>query len=152
MTTIFGRAMTYGDRKTLMESHDPLTMHSCEVTWKIYNITSPLLQGTWSPTLAGWWLWVKGLHPKDHIIIESGSHITNQKLKTENCFVFNKNWNSRLLEGAIFFIFRPKFENTFFSITNSGYIAIKSRGLFYKKIIAFFTFYLYSTTEIIKYL
>ena len=46
--------------------------------------------------------------------------MTNEKFKTENCFIVNKNWKSTLLEDAIFCIFPQNFEKSFFSITNSG--------------------------------
>ena len=69
--------------------------------------------------------------------IELGIHMTNPKAKIENYSVVNKNWKSTLFEGAIFRQFWPKIQKLVFSITISGYIAMKRRRFFYKKRLCF---------------
>ena len=53
MAAKLGRMITYLDGLLPTMSHDPLIMHSCEITWQIKTVISQLLQCLWPPAWQG---------------------------------------------------------------------------------------------------
>ena len=56
--------------------------HDTSTTWsrdKSKNFISLLLQGLWTPNLAGWWLKMRGSHPQSHVTLQYRGHVTNKK-------------------------------------------------------------------------
>ena len=49
-----GKMVIHYKKPQPIKSHNPLNTWSCEVTWQIKNILSPLPQYLWPPNLAGW--------------------------------------------------------------------------------------------------
>ena len=61
MATKPGRVVTYDKKNSLVMSDDPLITWSCEVTWLIRSLLSPLSQGLWPSNMTGWrtYLWLE---------------------------------------------------------------------------------------------
>ena len=60
MATKLGRVVTYDEETSPIMSDDPLIMWSCEVTWQIETLISPLPKDLWLPNMADWEQMVKG--------------------------------------------------------------------------------------------
>ena len=63
MITKHGMLVTYGKKISPMESHNPLKIWWCVVTWQIKSITYLLWQHLWTWNLTKWWHIVRWMQP-----------------------------------------------------------------------------------------
>ena len=67
MASKLGRMRTYLAKLLPIKSHDARIMLSCEITWQIKTIISPLPQFLWPLSMAAWQLTWMGSYPYSHM-------------------------------------------------------------------------------------
>ena len=67
MASKLGRMRTYLAELLPIKSHDARIMLSCEITWQIKTIISPLPQFLWPLSVAAWQLTWMGSYPYSHL-------------------------------------------------------------------------------------
>ena len=70
--------------------HDPFLMWSCEVTWQIKNVVSPLLLNLRLPQFEGSWFSVNGSYLPIHINFWLQDHLLNEKWNESSDFYFTR--------------------------------------------------------------
>ena len=85
VSTELGNLGIYNKVLSSINSHSPLIMLSCKVTWNFRSVISPLQQCLWLPDLARWWLTMRSFHPQSFTTLWTRSHVRpRDKLKTSS--------------------------------------------------------------------
>ena len=83
VATKLGRVVTYSKKFPFIKLRDPSVTWSCNVTWRIEYVKSPLTLDQWPPNMARWWLTLRYFHPYSQITL-CGHLKSCVKLKTLN--------------------------------------------------------------------
>ena len=73
MSAKLGRLVTCNEEFQFPKSQDPFFIWSCEITWQIKPIISPLLQSLCQPNLGEWWLTLRDFNPQSRMILVTWS-------------------------------------------------------------------------------